>query len=423
MILTKQDIYEQIQEDDIKFIKLQFTDLFGGLKNISITSGQIDRALEGRFMVDAFHISGMQTLGRDRFFLRPDLSTFAVLPWRPQQGKVARFLCDMTDGQGKELAQSPRTILKKVLAKADAQGLCFDMNPDCDFFLFARDENGAVSTVTGDMGGYLDVPPVDRGENARRDLILTLEEMGFEIESSHHELAPGQHSVNFKQSSGIRLADQIITFRETIRTVAERHGLHATFMPKPRKDLPGSGMKMSICVYKDGKNLFEEDAHRYAYSFIAGVISHQMGMTAFSNPIVNSYKRLKTRFYAPSELYWSSKDHYAPIRFVPNENGQLCMEWTLPDGAADPYLLIASVIAAGMDGLEKELVPPQEGAVTSSLPATLLEAIRALEKDSFLIQVCGEGFISAYIQEKEKEWERYSREVTDWELREYLTRF
>ncbi len=422
MPTSKQRIYEQIQEDDIKFIKLQFTDLFGGLKNISITSGQIERALEGRFMIDAFHIIGMQGLGIDRFFLKPDLSTFSVLPWRPQTGKVARFLCDITDEKGNELAVSPRTILKKVLAGAEEKGLCFDMNPDCDFFLFSRDENGAITTNTGDMGGYLDVAPVDRGENARRDLILTLEEMGFEIESSHHELAPGQHSVNFKQSSGIRLADQIVTFRETIRTVAERHGLHATFMPKPRKDLPGSGMKMSICVYKDGKNLFEEENSRFAYSFIAGVIAHQMGMTAFSNPIVNSYKRLKTRFYAPSELYWSTKDHYAPIRFVPNENGRLCMEWTIPDGASNPYMVIAAVIAAGMDGMEKELLPPEEGSVTSSLPSTLLEAIHALGKDDLLTGVCGDDFVHAYITEKEKEWERYSREVTDWELREYLTR-
>ena len=419
---SRQLIYDQILEDDIKFIKLQFTDLFGGLKNISITSGQIGRALDGRFMVDAFHTGGMQTLGRDRFFLRPDTATFSVLPWRPQQGKVARFLCDMTDELGNELEESPRTILKKVLARAEKQGLCFDMNPNCDFFLFNRDETGAVTTQTADQGGYLDVPPVDRGENVRRDLILTLEEMGFEMESSHHELAPGQHCVNFKQSSGIRLADQIVTFRETIRTIAERHGLHATFMPKPRKDLPGSGMKMSICVMKDGKNLFEEEHGRLARSFIAGVMAHQMGMSALSNPVVNSYKRLKTRFYAPSELYWSTRDHYAPIRLVTNENGQLCMEWTLPDGASNPYMVIAAVIAAGMDGLEKEMVPPQEGVVMSALPATLLEAIRALEKDELLTDVCGASFVKAYITEKEKEWERYSREVTDWELREYLTR-
>lgn len=417
----KSKIREQVKEQDIKFIKLQFVDLFGELKNISITSGQLERALDGSFMVDGFYIPGMHSLGQERLFLKPDLSTFAILPWRPQQGKVARMLCDVTDDRGRDIAENPRHILRRVLAKAEKDGLSFDIKPDCEFFLFSRDENGHVTTHTGEKAGYLDVAPLDKGENARRELILSLEDMGFEIESSHHELAPGQHSVRFKQRGGIRLADQIVTFRTTIRTVAERHGLHATFMPKPRTDLPGSAMRLSMAVYKNGENLFAKQPDT-ALWFLAGILKHQCGMTAFSNPIVNSYKRLKAVYYAPSELYWSSRDHFAPLRLSKNETGDPCIEWTLPDGAANPYLVLAAVIAAGTEGIRKAMTPPPEDEGRTPLPATLLEALHALREDDFLKKVCGEAFVDVYIKEKELEWDRYSREVTDWERKEYLKR-
>ena len=413
-------VLEQVKEEDIKFIKLQFVDLFGELKNISITSTQLLKAVDGLFMVDGFHIPGMHRLGYERLYLKPDLSTFAILPWRPQQGKVARVLCDLTDREGNEIAENPRSILRRVLAKASQEGLSFDIKPDCEFFLFVRDENGHVTTHTGEMAGYLDVAPLDKGENARRELILSLEDMGFEIESSHHGLAPGQHSVRFKQRGGIRLADQIVTFRTTIRTVAERHGLHATFMPKPRTDLPGSSMRLSITVSRDGQSLFSINRDA-AFAFLAGIMSHLSGITAFSNPIVNSYKRLKAVYHAPSAVYWSSHDHFAPLRMSENESGEPCIEWSLPDGAANPYLVLAAVIAAGCDGIRQGMTPPPEDERTP-LSSTLLEALHALREDLFLGEVFGESFVDAYISEKEQEWERYSREVTDWELKEYLRR-
>ena len=421
MIQNKDQIIDKIKENDIKFIKLQFVDLLGELKNISITSGQIEKALNGKYSVDSFHLHGMHEIGCDRIYFRPDIRTFAILPWRPQHGKVARFLCDITDADGNEIAENPRKILRKIVRDAENDGYTFDIDPDCEFFLFAKDENGHVTTHTGEMAGYLDVSPLDKGENARRELILSLEEMGFEIESSRHELAPGQHSVIFKQMDGVRLADQIMTFRTTIRTVAERYGLHATFMPKPRTDLPGSAMRLSISVYKDGRNLFRQD-EQAALHFIAGILEHQPAISAFSNPLVNSYKRLLGGTQAPSRLYWSRHDHYAPLRLALTEEGCPCIQWTLPDGAANPYLTLACAIGAGLEGIRKGALPPVEDTDRKALPATLLEALNSLENDAFLRNVCGESYANVYVKEKKKEWERYSREVTDWELKEYLRR-
>ena len=260
--------------------------------------------------------------------------------------------------------------------------------------------------------------PLDKGENARRDVILTLEEMGFEIESSHHENSPGQHAVDFRQAEGIRVADQILTFRATIRTVAERHGMHATFMPKPRTDLMGSAMSFSISAVRNGASWNRQEAE----SFVAGLMEHMCGIAAFSNPIVNSYKRLKAHFYAPSELFWSAEDYYAPVRLLKNDKGEIRVEWKLPDGAANPYLTIAMAVASGLDGIRRAAVPAPEGRKEGALPATLRESVQAFSEDAFLRNVCGNAYSEMYIQEKMKEWDRYSREVTDWELKEYLQR-
>lgn len=425
---TEQEILEMIEEEDVKFIRLQFVDLFGTLKNVAVTAGQVEKALAGRCRVEGFHIPGMNALGHGQIFLKPDRDTFAILPWRPQQGKVARFLCDLTDRQGRLLSESPRQILRKVLQQAEDEGYFVDLNPECEFFLFQTDEEGKPTTETGEMAGYLDVAPLDRGENARRDMILTLEEMGFEIKASHHENAPAQHEVDFKPSRGVKVADQVVTFRSTVRTVAQRHGLHATFMPKPRTDLPGSAMSLNIAVFREGRNIFtdrdsEDGMSREAYGFIAGLLEHMNGITALSNPVINSYKRLKARFYAPTERFWSKEDYYAPIRVTEGENQEICIEWKLPDGAANPYMTIAAAVAAGLDGMRKnaELLPVEEKA--GNLPGTLKEAITAFEEDGFLKEVCGEAYAAMYVEEKLKEWERYSREVTDWERREYLHRF
>ncbi|MBQ9061410.1 MAG: glutamine synthetase [Eubacterium sp.] len=453
---TTDDIMRIVREEDIKFIRLQFVDFFGGLKNIAITAGQLPKAFAGKCCIDGFHIRGMEALGRNVIHLEPDLDTFAILPWRPSHGRVARFLCRLTDENGHQLRESSRYILRSIMKRAADLDYTFDLNPRCEFFLFLNDENGSPTTHTGECAGYLDVAPMDRGENARRDVILTLEEMGFEIESSYHENSPGQHAVEFRHAEGIRVADQIVTFRTTVRMVAERHGMHATFMPKPRTDLMGSAMSLRITASKGGKDLFtaavpDESTQEAAaggmqgenacvktpeghdpcgkapdwYSaeaahFTAGLLAHQRGIAAFSNPVINSYKRLKAYFHAPTELFWSASDYYAPVRLLRDESGKVQIEWKLPDGAANPYLTIAMAVAAGMDGIEHARALPEDGLRTGILPATLRESVQAFEEDTFLRSVCTDAYARMYIQEKMKEWERYSREVTDWEINEYL---
>lgn len=422
------EILQMIEEEDVKFIRLQFVDIFGTIRNIAVTAGQMEKALAGKCMVDGYSIAGMKELGYDRVYLKPDIDTFTILPWRPQQGKVARFLCDLMDQEGNDIAESPRYILRRVLKKAKQQGYSFDLDPECEFFLFETDEEGNPTTRTREKAGYLDVAPLDQGENARRDMILTLEEMGFEIESSHHEDAPAQHEVDFKQAEGVKVADQIVTFRSTVRTIAQRHGLHATFMPKPRTDLPGSALSLNISGFQEGKNMFadpqaENGLSQEAYSFIAGLLSHMNGMAAIANPIVNSYKRLKPGFHAPTELFWSLNDYRAPIRVVNGKEGDTHIEWTLPDGAANPYLLIALVIASGLNGIQEKMIPLKADEKAGALPGTLKESLTALEKDEFLRNVCGESYVRTYLKEKTKEWELYTQEVTDWELKEYLHRF
>lgn len=422
------EILQMIEEEDVKFIRLQFVDIFGTIRNIAVTAGQMEKALAGKCMVDGYSIAGMKELGYDRVYLKPDIDTFTILPWRPQQGKVARFLCDLMDQEGNDIAESPRYILRRVLKKAKQQGYSFDLDPECEFFLFETDEEGNPTTRTREKAGYLDVAPLDQGENARRDMILTLEEMGFEIESSHHEDAPAQHEVDFKQAQGVKVADQIVTFRSTVRTIAQRHGLHATFMPKPRTDLPGSALSLNISGFRDGKNMFadpqaENGLSQEAYSFIAGLLSHMNGMAAIANPIVNSYKRLKPGYHAPTELFWSLNDYRAPIRVVKGKEGDTHIEWTLPDGAANPYLLIAMVVASGLNGIQEKMIPLKADEKAGALPGTLKESLTALEKDEFLRSVCGESYVRTYLKEKTKEWELYTQEVTDWELKEYLHRF
>ena len=424
----KTEILQIVEEEGVEFIRLQFTDMFGTLKNVAVPVSCLEKAMDDRCTIDLASLNGFAKEEETELYLKPDFSTFTILPWRPQNGKVARFLCDVCTEDGSEYELSPRLILKRALEKAEKQGYTLEVNPECEFFLFHTDDDGMPTTVSHERAGYLDTSPIDLGENTRRDIILTLEEMGFEIESSHHEDAPAQHEVDFKQARGVKVADQIITFRSTVRTIAQRHGLHATFMPKPRTDLPGSALSLNISGFRNGRSLFadqemENGLSREAYSFIAGLLTHMNGMAAFSNPIINSYKRLKPGFHAPTELFWSFNDYRAPIRVVTGREGEIHMEWTLPDGAANPYLLIALVVSAGLNGIRERMVPLKADEKAGKLPGTLKESLDALEQDAFLKQVCGERYVETYLKEKRKEWGFYTREVTDWELKEYLHRF
>ena len=351
---TREEILQMAEEEDVEFIRLQFTDMFGTLKNIAITARELPRALDNRCIVDGSFIAGIAGESEPDMYLRPDLDTFAILPWRPQQGKVARLLCDIYCPDGTPHERSPRYILKKTAREAKKEGYTCLVDPECEFFLFHTDDNGVPTTVTHEKAGYLDVSPVDLGENARRDIVLNLEDMGIEVESSHHETAPAQHEVDFKYGEVRTIADRIMSFKMTVRTIAKRHGLHATFMPKPRAEVNGSGMHIHFSLFKDGRNVFvnpgnPQELSEEAYYFVGGLLAHSKEMALITNPIVNSYKRLVPGYEAPTELTWTKNNQNSLVRIPGSRGMETRIELRSPDAAANPYLVFAVCLAAGLD--------------------------------------------------------------------------
>lgn len=435
---TREEILRIAEEEDVEFIRLQFTDLFGTLKNVAITARELPRALDHQCLVDGSLIAGIAGEEETDLYLYPDLDTFTILPWRPQQGKVARLLCDLYRPDKTPYEGSSRYLLKKIVEKAGEEGYTCCIDPECEFFLFHTDDDGIPTTVTHERAGYLDISPLDLGENARRDMVLTLEDMGFEVESSHHETAPAQHEIDFKYGEALKMADCIITLKMAVRTVAKRHGLHATFMPKPRPDVNGSGMHLHFSLFKDGKNIFqnpenEEELSGDALSFVGGLLEHSREMALITNPTVNSYKRLVPGYKAPTELTWTVNNKNSLVR-IPNVRGdQTRIELRSPDAAANPYLVIAVCLAAGLDGIKRKLCPAQsQGSPqkaesigenkVGNLPENLGEAVRLFRESPWIEEVLGKEVCEKYAAAKRKEWLRYMRQVTDWELEEYLYR-
>lgn len=424
---TRDEILNIVDEEDVEFIRLQFTDMFGTMKNIAVPAGKLEKAMDNRYIIDASSIEGFIRSEEAEMYLYPDLSTFCILPWRPQQGKVARLICDLVRTDNTPYEDSPRYLLKKVLERAESMGYSLKVNAECEFFLFHTDDNGIPTTVTHERAGYLDLSPVDLGENARRDMVLTLEEMGYDIESSSHKIAPGQHEIEFIMEDVLNTADKIMTAKTAIRTVAKRHGLHATFMPKPKEGINGSGMHINLSLFKDGKNIFadpsgEKGLSREAYGFLAGILKHVKGMTAFCNPLVNSYKRLTTGFEAPSDIYWSTSERAALLR-IPFQRGEdTRIELRSPDGAANPYLVFALCLAAGLEGIEKGLLPQKEGRPEDiqTLPSNLSEALKAAGQDTLMEKILGSKFLEIYTCAKEKEWKSYMEQISMWEIEQYL---
>ena len=430
-----------VRDEDVEFIRLQFTDMFGTLKNIAVTARELPRALKNQCMVDGSQIAGVREGKVTDMYLYPDPDTFTILPWRPQQGKVARMLCDLYRPDGKPYISSSRYILKKVTEEAGEKGYTCYVDPECEFFLFHSDDNGIPTTVTHEQAGYLDMSPLDLGENARRDMVLSLEDMGIEVESSHHETAPAQHEIDFRYGEIREMADRIMTFKMAVRSIAKRHGLHATFMPKPVAGVNGSGMHVNMALCKDGKNVFEDPEDelglsREAYAFIAGIFAHIKGMTALFNPLVNSYKRLVPGFEAPSDITWSSSQRTAMVKVPGDRRKERVVELRSPDPSADPYLVFALCLAAGLEGIEKgmELAPELKADIRSlsedekkelgirSLPENLNEALNEMEQDAWIAQTLGGSFAEHYRKNKRSEWKDYSRQVSDWELSRYLYR-
>ncbi|MEE1227420.1 MAG: type I glutamate--ammonia ligase [Lachnospiraceae bacterium] len=439
---TKQDIIKMVKENDVQFIRLQFTDVFGMLKNIAITSSQLERALDNKCTFDGSSIEGFVRIEESDMYLYPDLSTFEILPWRPQHGKVARFMCDVYRPEGVPFERDSRYILKRELAMLAEDGYTFEVGPECEFFLFHLDENGQPTTLTHEKASYFDVTPLDLGENARRDIVLNLEQMDFEIEASHHEVAPAQHEVDFKYDNALATADNIMTFKMVVKSIAKRHGLYATFMPKPVYGVDGSGMHINMSLSKDGRNIFFDKTDKMGlskdcYHFIAGLLKHAKAMSIVTNPIVNSYKRLVPGYEAPVAIAWSAANRSPLIRIPAARGASTRIEFRSPDPAANPYLTMALCLAAGMDGIKNQLVPPEPLGKNAYkyteeqmaemnidiLPKTLGEAIKEFEKDEYLQKVLGEELCRTYIEAKKKEWDEYCGHVTQWEVEEYLYKF
>ena len=439
---TKEDIIKLVKEEDVEFIRLQFADIFGNLKNIAVTSSQLEKALNNKCMFDGSSIEGFVGIEDSDMYLYPDFSTFEIFPWRPQQGKVARMVCDVHRPNGEPFEGDPRYVLKRAVEAAKQMGYTFNVGPECEFFLFHTDENAMPTTITYEQAGYCDMGPVDFGENARRDIIMTLEAMGFEIETSHHETSPAQHEIDFKYDEALNTADNIMTFKLAVKTIAKKHGLHATFMPKPKQGVSGSGMHINMSLFKEEKNIFSDDSDerglsKEAYWFIGGLMKHVKGMAAVTNPLVNSYKRLVPGYEAPVYVAWSTKNRSPLIRIPASRGEGTHIELRSPDPSANPYLTLALCLMAGLDGIKNQIEPPasvdsnifemKETERTAfgieELPGTLIAAITEMEKDPFVQEVLGKHVSERYIAYKKAEWHRYRSQVTDWEINEYLNRF
>ena len=436
---TKEDIWRMIEEEDVEFIRLQFTDIFGTLKNVAVTTSQLERVLNNEIMFDGASIEGFARVEQSDMFLRPDLDTFAIFPWRPQQGKVARFLCDIYRPDGTPFAGDPRHVLKRTVQEAAEMGYQMDVGPECEFFLFHTDDEGNPTTITHEKAGYFDVGPLDLGENARRDMILTLEDMGFVVEASHHEDAPAQHEIDFHYDEALKTADDIMTFKLAVKTIAKRHGLYASFMPKPKTGVNGSGMHINMSLARDGVNVFYDGQDcnhlsKEGYWFIGGIMKHIAAITAITNPLVNSYKRLVPGYEAPVYIAWSMRNR-SPLSRIPAQTGTTQrIELRSPDSATNPYLAIAVCLAAGLDGIRNQIEPPasvegnifamseeeREKAGIKCLPTSLAEAIDGLEQDALIREVLGEHISRKYIEAKKEEWKEYCAAVSSWEIDRYL---
>ena len=436
---TREDIIRMVEEEDVGFIRLQFTDMFGTMKNVAITTSQLEKALNNQCMFDGSSIEGFARIEDSDMYLCPDLNTFEIFPWRPQQGKVARLICDVTKADGTAFESDPRYVLKKVVAEAKEMGYVFDVGPECEFFLFHTNDDGLPTTISHEKATYFDLSPLDLGENARRDMVLTLEDMGFEIEESHHEVAPAQHEIDFKYDDALSTADNIMTFKMVVKTIAKRHGLHATFMPKPKQEVSGSGMHTNMSLSREGVNIFAdpEDKNglsKEAYYFIGGLMKHIKAITFITNPLVNSYKRLVPGYEAPVYIAWSAKNRTPLIRIPTIRGNAAKIELRSPDSSANPYLALAVCLAAGLEGIREKIMPPEPidrnlfemndeeraAAGIEALPGSLLEAIRAFEKDDFIKSVLGEDLSEKYVKAKTKEYADYRRQITDWEISRYL---
>jgi len=438
---TKEDIKRMCVEQNVKYIRLQFTDILGIIKNVEIPISQLEKAIDNKMMFDGSSIEGFVRIEESDMYLYPDLDTFVVFPWTAEKGKVARFICDIYNPDGTPFAGDPRNNLKRVLKEMEELGFTsFNLGPEPEFFLFKLDAKGEPTLELNDNGGYFDLAPTDLGENCRRDIVLELEEMGFEIEASHHEVAPGQHEIDFKYADAITACDNIQTFKLVVKTIARKHGLHATFMPKPLFGVNGSGMHCNLSLFKNGENAFYDatadlQLSETARQFIAGIVKHAESFTAITNPTVNSYKRLVPGYEAPCYVAWSTSNRSPLIRIPASRGLSTRVEVRSVDPAANPYLALAVLLKAGLDGVKNSINPPApvdrniyamnkeerlaEGV--TDLPATLAQAIEVLKSNEVIISALGEHIFEHFIEAKEIEWDMFRTQVHPWERQNYMS--
>ncbi|HVR99181.1 MAG TPA: type I glutamate--ammonia ligase [Thermoanaerobaculia bacterium] len=440
----RDEILKTVDKEGVRFMRLQFTDIMGIIKNVEIPRSQFEKALDGQIMFDGSSIEGFTRIEESDMLLVPDLETFRINPWdNPDGSKVARMICDIYLPDGSAFAGCPRMTLKRQVERAKAMGYTMVAGPEAEFFLFQKDEMGNVIVETHDVGGYFDLTPVDKGEECRRDIVIVLEAMGFEVEAAHHEVAPGQHEIDFKYSEAVSCADNVTTFRFVVKKVAMDHGLHATFMPKPLFGVNGSGMHChQSLLNKKGDNTFydakaEWQLSKVAMGYIGGILEHAAGFAAVTNPLVNSYKRLVPGYEAPINVAWSEKNR-SPLVRVPAKRGMSTRcEVRMPDPACNPYLALAVMLASGLDGVERALhpgSPVNRNIFTMSqrekrrlrigqLPANLSEALDEMEKDAVVCGALGSHILENYLRAKRQEWADYISHVHPWEQDRYLSEY
>lgn len=446
MALTRDDIRARLDEHNVRFLRLQFSDIMGQNKNLEVPRSQFDKALDGEMMFDGSSVQGFARIEESDMLLKPDYDTFLIFPSMIEgdsRGKVARLICDIALPDGTPFEGDPRVVLKRQIERLRALG--FDdmfAGPEPEFFLFARNEDGTPTTITNDAAGYFDLAPVDRGEEARRDMVNALVEMGFEIEAAHHEVAPGQHEIDFKYADALTTADNIATFRLVVKRVALMHGLHATFMPKPVAGINGSGMHIHLSLFRNGENTFFDERGEHGLShtaknWIAGLLEHAQGLVAVTNPLVNSYKRLTPGYEAPTNIAWSVSNRSAMIRIPARRGIGTRCELRMPDPSCNPYLALAAIMAAGIDGIERNLIPPPAIARNiyemsvrdrrkhkiKELPYTLREALATLRKDRVVRDALGRHVFEHFEDAKAAEFDSYRITVHDWELEQYLAEY
>ena len=427
---TKEDIFRIVEEEDVRFIRLQFTDMYGISKNVNLPAGQLAGALEGNCVFDGSSLEGLIRKDEEDMLLIPDLDTFQIFPVRGRDGATARLICDIYEAKDKPFSGDPRYVLKRVLARGREMGYYFGISPELEFFLFHCDDDGQPTTRNSESASYFDMSPLDFGEGLRNEMAVTLMELGCPIAATHHESSPGQHEIDFGEQEGLTCADTLVTAKSVMRIVARRAGFHATFMPKPKMGVNGSGLHLPISLYdKEGRNLFydPEDAHgisESARSFMAGVLSHVEGMSLVLNPLVNSYKRIVPGYDAPVDISWTAGTNRGSLLRVPSGYGKgMQLELRSPDPACNPYLAFALILSAGLWGLSGKGSLPPEGKSLGSLPVNLGQAIDAYRNDSLVKEVLSEPLYEKYLEAKIREYDLYKRQITPWEVEEYLHKY